>query len=117
MSQNSGGKDFLLGVFLGAAIGAVTALLTAPKSGRELRQDLQEGYEVAKERSSLVAQNVRETATGVAGRVNDVKDKVQAKWIEIRSREEEDVRIEPMEVVYKSDFSNQTGVESKSQEK
>lgn len=117
MSQNNGGRDFLLGVFFGAAIGAVTALLTAPKSGRELRQELQEGYEVAKERSSLVVQNVRETATGVAGRVHDVKDKVQARWIEIRNREEGDVQIQPIEAVYTRDFSDQMDVEGKSSEK
>ena len=38
MSKNNG--SFLLGAIFGAALGGVAALLCAPKSGRELREDL-----------------------------------------------------------------------------
>jgi gas vesicle protein len=34
------GKDFLLGTMIGGLVGAATALLLAPKSGRELRSDI-----------------------------------------------------------------------------
>ena len=41
MSQdNNIAKGFLIGFLAGGAIGAVVALLTAPKSGRELRADI-----------------------------------------------------------------------------
>ena len=41
MSQdNNVAKGFLIGFLAGGAIGAVVALLTAPKSGRELRADI-----------------------------------------------------------------------------
>lgn len=33
-------KDFLLGTMIGGLVGAATALLLAPKSGRELRSDI-----------------------------------------------------------------------------
>lgn len=33
-------KDFLLGTMIGGLVGAATALLLAPKSGRELRSDV-----------------------------------------------------------------------------
>ena len=33
-------KPFLLGALIGGAIGTITALLLAPKSGRELRSDI-----------------------------------------------------------------------------
>lgn len=36
------GKDFLLGAVVGGVLGAVTALLLAPKSGKELRKDIAE---------------------------------------------------------------------------
>jgi gas vesicle protein len=36
-------KTFLLGALIGGAVGAVTALLFAPKSGRELRRDIVDG--------------------------------------------------------------------------
>lgn len=38
--SNSKAKTFLLGALIGGAVGAVTALLFAPKSGRELRRDI-----------------------------------------------------------------------------
>ncbi len=47
MSDNNVGKGFLLGFIAGGAIGAVFALLYAPKSGKELRQDIKnrtDGY-------------------------------------------------------------------------
>jgi len=37
---DSNTKSFFLGALIGGAIGAVTALLLAPKSGRELRRDI-----------------------------------------------------------------------------
>ena len=33
-------KDFLIGALVGGIVGAVTALLLAPKSGKEMRSDL-----------------------------------------------------------------------------
>jgi gas vesicle protein len=38
--NNSTVKPFLLGAIIGGTIGALTALLLAPKSGRELRRDI-----------------------------------------------------------------------------
>ncbi|MDZ7289643.1 MAG: YtxH domain-containing protein [candidate division KSB1 bacterium] len=40
MSQENRGADFLKGILVGGAIGAVIALLFAPKSGTELRADI-----------------------------------------------------------------------------
>jgi len=39
-NNDSKTKTFLLGALIGGTIGAVTALLFAPKSGRELRRDI-----------------------------------------------------------------------------
>jgi gas vesicle protein len=38
--ESNFGKGFLIGMLTGGAIGAIIALLYAPKSGRELRQDI-----------------------------------------------------------------------------
>lgn len=43
MSKNNGG--FFLGAIFGAAVAGVTALLYAPKSGEELREDLRDEFE------------------------------------------------------------------------
>lgn len=39
-NRTSSSKGFLLGLLAGGAIGSITALLYAPKSGRELRKDI-----------------------------------------------------------------------------
>ena len=43
MTQNDGMlKGLVIGMLAGGAVGAIVALLYAPKSGRELRADLKE---------------------------------------------------------------------------
>ncbi len=44
MAENNGGmtKGLLIGLLTGGAIGAIVALLYAPKSGKELRADIRE---------------------------------------------------------------------------
>ncbi|WP_233487845.1 YtxH domain-containing protein [Aerococcus sp. 1KP-2016] len=47
MSRNTG--SFLLGAIIGGTAGAVAALLFAPKSGRELRDDLNQQANVIRD--------------------------------------------------------------------
>ena len=54
---------FSLGLLVGAAIGAIAGLLTAPKSGKETRQDI-------KRKAGDIKQNVE-------GKIADAKGKVQ----------------------------------------
>jgi gas vesicle protein len=42
MASDDGGGNFLAGFLVGATLGAMAALLLAPKSGRELRESLTE---------------------------------------------------------------------------
>jgi len=42
MSENNVGKGLLIGFLAGGAIGAILALLYAPKSGKEFRSDIKE---------------------------------------------------------------------------
>lgn len=42
--ESTGSGMFLLGAVAGAMVGAGVALLMAPKSGAQVRQDLSEGY-------------------------------------------------------------------------
>ncbi len=39
-NNNNTTNTFIIGTIIGGAIGAITALLLAPKSGKELRQDI-----------------------------------------------------------------------------
>src|SRR5690554_2849460 len=45
-------KDFFIGTLVGGLIGASAALLLAPKSGKELREDINAQAKVAKERTA-----------------------------------------------------------------
>lgn len=40
MSSKDGGKKLAIGAFFGVIVGMITGLLTAPKSGKETRQDI-----------------------------------------------------------------------------
>jgi gas vesicle protein len=82
MNGDNSGSNFLAGLVVGAAIGAITALLFAPKSGREMRESLAEegrklrdravdegrrlverGQELAPEAARNAAKNVKQALT------------------------------------------------------
>ncbi|TMN21197.1 YtxH domain-containing protein [Lentibacillus cibarius] len=50
-NQKFNGKEFVIGSVIGATGGALTALLLAPKSGNELRGDLNTGAAELKSRA------------------------------------------------------------------
>src|SRR5699024_3754039 len=68
MSDNMNTKDFMVGTLIGGLVGASLALLFAPKSGRELRRQLNDG------------------AVGVAHRARERKDIAQVKGSEWKDR-------------------------------
>lgn len=65
MSTRKQTKGFLLGALAGGVVGSITALLLAPKAGKELRQDL-----------SASAQKVSDTTVKVAGQVSDTTGRI-----------------------------------------
>ncbi|PTM59969.1 YtxH domain-containing protein [Desmospora activa] len=71
------GKDFFIGAVVGGFIGATAALLLAPKTGRETREDLSRNFDTAKG-------VVLEKSDQFTRRANEVKDTAADKWIEIR---------------------------------
>jgi gas vesicle protein len=71
--ETNGGHGFVSGLFLGATLGAMAALLLAPKSGSEVRADLYSGGERLRRRASSTAADLIgrgeaaiETAKGAA---------------------------------------------------
>lgn len=40
MAEKTSGKNFLIGAVVGGVLGAITALVLAPKPGKELREDI-----------------------------------------------------------------------------
>lgn len=76
MSDRNPSAGTVLGAFLlGGAVGAAIALLTAPKSGRETREDVSEWAQGAadrtRERVSTWAHDTSERVRGVASGARD----------------------------------------------
>ena len=68
--QDGGGKKFILGAVVGALAGAVTALLTAPKSGKETRVDIKDK---ATDLSQTALRDVRKLEGELNKRISDSK--------------------------------------------
>jgi gas vesicle protein len=91
--QCGGGGKFLLGLVLGGAIGAIAALLYAPRRGEDTRkmiaQKSSEYTEVAKAKTGEVAEAIKTNATQLGERtasaVNDLKAKTADKTSELVS--------------------------------
>lgn len=98
MEQNNGNinaKDFLIGALVGGIVGAATALFLAPKSGKEMRSDLNvqaqtlkektgqfaetakvkgvEFVEAAKEKSNTISQTVSKQSSEIINKVKALK--------------------------------------------
>ena len=87
---------FALGALFGAAVGAVAALLTAPKSGKETRADLKKKADEMKSTAEKKASEVRATAEKKANelktKADAVSKDVQTQANEWRSRAESAVK-------------------------
>lgn len=53
-------KDFIIGVFVGGIVGAAAGLLLAPKSGRDLREDVVSQAGSLRERSAELTSSAKE---------------------------------------------------------
>jgi gas vesicle protein len=73
---NRRGKDLLTGAVVGGLLGAVTALLFAPKSGKELRSDIANQYHQVSEKTQKVAGQIteksKEVASGVGQKTQEI---------------------------------------------
>src|SRR5262245_26193525 len=73
-SESSGSGMFLLGAVAGALVGAGVALLMAPKSGAETRQDLSSGYNSMRD---AAARRYRDMADRANVKLGQLEQKVE----------------------------------------
>ncbi|WP_149243642.1 YtxH domain-containing protein [Dyadobacter sp. 32] len=73
--QESGGAGFATGLLLGAALGACLALLYAPKSGEQTRQELKDLADQQKGKLKDQWDHAKETGSQA---VHSVKDKMDS---------------------------------------
>ncbi len=77
MADNNGAtKGFIFGLLAGSAIGALLALLYAPKSGRELRADLKAKTDELMDNAESIMQNTRVRAQEVASEARKRSEQV-----------------------------------------
>jgi gas vesicle protein len=86
-NENGRGKDFFIGAVIGGVLGAVTALLLAPKSGKELRADLSEQVQTVSQKTQELASNVsvktQEIASNVSSKTQEIAGNVSNKTQEL----------------------------------
>jgi gas vesicle protein len=66
-------------LLIGIGIGAATALLLAPKTGKQFRKDLKRGYGDARDRISDWSDDAREAVGDMRDRVSDLHETVRDK--------------------------------------
>jgi gas vesicle protein len=77
--RNDYTKGMIIGAFFGGVAGAITALLLAPKSGREIRQDIAEKSSEYYNKASNVIKTVEENyAPIISDTINEGKAKAQS---------------------------------------
>lgn len=76
--ESSYTKGFVFGALIGASVGAIAALLLAPKSGAELRKDLAEKSKEAYDKASnLVGDLEYSITTNVGSTLNEGRMKAE----------------------------------------
>ncbi|CEG23291.1 YtxH-like protein [Planococcus massiliensis] len=74
--DESSSKDFIIGALVGGIIGAATALFLAPKSGKELRSDLNTHATTLKEKTATYTDTAKGKSGGLTQQVKDQSSKV-----------------------------------------
>lgn len=79
--KEKSGSNIALVAMVSAAVGAIAALLFAPKSGEELRGDIKNKAREAKEKTKDKAREAKDKAADVkdkaVNKARDAKDRVQ----------------------------------------
>ncbi|MGH9461886.1 MAG: YtxH domain-containing protein [Vicinamibacteria bacterium] len=68
MSNEGGGANFLVGLFVGAALGVMAALLLAPKARKEIEDKLAEEGRKLREKAEAKLADLRGAGEDLAGR-------------------------------------------------
>lgn len=79
-------KDFLIGTLIGGIVGASAALLLAPKSGKELRSDISEQAQIAKEKTTALTSTAYEKGNEWAQIAKDKSSDI-AKTVQAQSQQ------------------------------
>lgn len=102
--MSKGNKGWIWGAAIGTVAGAVTALLFAPKAGKELRKDIANGARQVGEKTQEAAEKVSEQSTVLVGKV---KEAAEVLISEIQSRRSEKTTDEDEVIAQVSEFADE----------
>ncbi|NEY21536.1 YtxH domain-containing protein [Bacillus ginsengihumi] len=116
VEEKRGSKDFVTGALIGSFVGAAVALLLAPKSGKELREDIGEqvstirgkadGWrELASEKGNIIVSTANEKSKQVRNLAVEKGEQLRVKGAQIK----ENVKLKAQQFSKKS--SNEVGME------
>lgn len=91
-SNNLNGKDFILGAVVGGLLGALTALVLAPKSGRELRDDISGQYHQVVDKTQQLAVSANEKGQEIVKNISAQTSELVGKAKEVASTVAEEVK-------------------------
>jgi gas vesicle protein len=106
-NHNINSKDFIIGALVGGIVGAASAFLFAPKSGKELRSNLNDHASSFREKTEHLAaaakergEDIAETAKTVSSEISEavldqtgeLKEKVQETTSEMQDKVQEKVQ-------------------------
>lgn len=77
--SNINTKDFMIGALIGGVVGAFTALMVAPKSGREIREDINDRSQTLKQKGATIALYAKDKSSDLAKTVSDQSNQVVSK--------------------------------------
>ena len=78
LKRGRSGKSFVAGAVTGVLLGAVTALLVAPKSGKQLRKDISEQARNATEKTQILTESLGKKTQEIASIVGEKTQKIAA---------------------------------------
>lgn len=111
VNETSGSKEFLMGAIIGGLVGAATALFLAPKSGKEMRTEINtqaenlkgktsQLYDVAKTKSTELAEVAKLKSSTIGQAVSKQSNDIMSKVKSVKP-----VNDSEADVVYEDDFS------------
>jgi len=120
-------KDFLIGTLIGAAVGSLTALLLAPKSGKELRVDLNNQACQLREKTDHIRESVSLKGNGFTSTVKDKTTSISKKVSEqsvdlvkkvkgLTSEIERDSTVNPVDELFERNQHTTSDIQKKLEE-
>ncbi|WP_391558785.1 YtxH domain-containing protein [Robertmurraya sp.] len=111
VNETPGSKEFLMGAIIGGLVGAATALFLAPKSGKEMRTEINtqaenlkgktsQLYDVAKTKSTELAEVAKLKSSSIGQAVSKQSNDIMSKVKSVKP-----VNDSEADVVYEDDFS------------